>query len=134
MAKLRHIALSVPDPDATAEFFMRVFGMTKVGDTDSPLATGVYVSDGTINMALLKYKNDESAGGPKDAIGVNHFGFWVDDLAEIDEKILGAGGRHMLDLPEHPEEQETLYYEVKYRNPDGIIFDVSQSGWGGARK
>jgi hypothetical protein len=28
-----------------------------------------------------------------------------------------------------PALKDTLYYEEKYRDPDGIIFDISQHGW-----
>ncbi|MDP3767881.1 MAG: VOC family protein, partial [Dehalococcoidia bacterium] len=62
MAKLRHIAISVPDPEKSAQFYEAAFGLTRVGTTDSPLATGVYLSDGVINVALLKYKTDDAAG------------------------------------------------------------------------
>ena len=62
MAKLRHIAISCRDPWATAEFYIEAFGMTKVGETHSTLADGVYLSDGVVNMALLRYKNDDMAG------------------------------------------------------------------------
>jgi catechol 2,3-dioxygenase-like lactoylglutathione lyase family enzyme len=55
MAKLRHIAITVPDPQKAAAFYMRVFGMKKVGETDWVNARGVYLSDGTINLALLNY-------------------------------------------------------------------------------
>ena len=34
----------LPDPWATAEFYMKVFGLKKVGEADTPLATGVYLS------------------------------------------------------------------------------------------
>ena len=54
MAKLRHIAVHTPDPEKTAEFYKRVFDMVEVGRTDSPIAKGVYLSDGTINMAVLR--------------------------------------------------------------------------------
>ena len=26
------------------------------------------------------------------------------------------------------------FYEVKYFDPDGIVVDITESGWGGARK
>ena len=32
MAKLRHIALSVPDPERAAKFFEQAFGMTRAGN------------------------------------------------------------------------------------------------------
>ena len=62
MAKLRHIAITVPDPWKAAEFYMRAFGMQKVGETDWENARGVYLSDGTINLALLHYKTEQAAG------------------------------------------------------------------------
>ncbi len=36
MAKLRHLAMSVPDPEATAKFYMDAFDMKLVGRTNSP--------------------------------------------------------------------------------------------------
>ena len=62
MAKLKHIAMSVPDPEEIAKFYCQAFDMTRVGITNSPLATGVYVTDGVITLALLKYKTDKYAG------------------------------------------------------------------------
>jgi catechol 2,3-dioxygenase-like lactoylglutathione lyase family enzyme len=63
MAKLRHIAITVPDPEKAAAFYMRAFGMERVGETDWANARGVYLTDGTINLALLHYKTEEAAGG-----------------------------------------------------------------------
>ena len=82
MAKLRHIAVAVPDPHKAARFYSEVFGLTIVEPTHSPIADGVYLSDGTICLALLNYKTDEAAGleRGKDWIGTHHFGFWCDDL------------------------------------------------------
>ena len=51
MAKLRHIALAVPDPEKAAKFYSEVFGLTIVEPTHSPIASGVYLSDGTICLA-----------------------------------------------------------------------------------
>lgn len=133
MAKLRHIAMAVPDPETSAAFYQSVFGMERVGHTDSPLATGVYLSDGVVCLALLKYKTDEAAGKErgKDYVGVHHIGFWVDDLDDAARAIEGHGGSFFLDLPDL---KDTLYYEKKYRDPDGVIFDISHHGWAGAKK
>jgi catechol 2,3-dioxygenase-like lactoylglutathione lyase family enzyme len=132
MAKLRHIAFSVPDPWATAEFYMQAFGMTKVGETDSPLARGVYLTDGTINLAILNYKNDEMAGKVgKDFVGIHHLGFWVEDIEASKKQIVHAGATYW--MGEVPSEEEgNNFYEVKYRDPDGIVVDLSANGWGGA--
>lgn len=139
MAKLRHIALSVPDPWKAAEFYEKAFDMERVGETDSALARGVYVSDGVITVALLKYKTDEWAGyvegedeRGKDYVGLHHFGFWVDDLDAAEGKIEAAGGRYFMGRPEGPE--PTTFYEMKFRDPHGIIIDVTHLGWGGSVK
>ena len=89
---------------------------------------GSILTDGYINLALLNYKDDEIAGVErgKDYVGTHHFGFKVDDLDATGTHITDNGGKFFLDLPE---EKESLYYERKYRDPDGIIFDISHNGW-----
>ncbi|NYT70617.1 VOC family protein [Pusillimonas noertemannii] len=133
MAKLRHIALAVPDPEKAAQFYSKVFDMEIVEPTYSPIADGVYLSDGIVCLALLKYKTDEAAGKErgKNWIGTHHFGFWVDDVDSQREVIEANGGTFFLDLPH---DKSSLYYEMKFRDPDGIIFDISEGGWVGAKK
>jgi methylmalonyl-CoA/ethylmalonyl-CoA epimerase len=123
--------MSVPDPAAAAKFYCEAFDMKIVGETDSPLASGIYVSDGTISLALLNYKADEWAGMDKNSKCINHIGFWVDDLDEQSDKIKKNGGSFFRELPL---EKESLYYEMKFRDPNGIIFDISHNGWVGAKK
>lgn len=132
MGKLRHIAISVPDPWKAAEFYMNAFGMTKVGEAKAPAADGVYLTDGTINLALLRYKQDEwvGEGKTKDWFGVHHFGFWVDDVEQAQKKIEDAGGSYFMGEMEG----DNIFYELKFRDPNGNIFDVTHNGWGGARK
>ena len=131
MAKLRHIAISCRDPWATAEFYMQAFGMTKVGETHSTLADGVYLSDGTINMALLRYKSDEMAGANgRFHEGLHHIGFWVDDINQAQQQVERCGAKWFMGEVADP----TTFYEVKYYTPDGTMFDITQNGWGGAHK
>lgn len=131
MAKLRHVAMSVKDPDESAAFYCKTFEMQIVGRTESPLASGVYLSDGTMSLALLKYKEDKWAGMDKDRACVHHVGFWVDDLEQQAEVVKQNGGTFFLELPL---EKESLYYEMKFKDPDGIIFDITHNGWVGAKK
>ena len=139
MARLRHVAMSVPDPWETARFYEEAFDMKRVGETDSELAQGVYVSDGVITVALLKYKTDEWAGKVpgvdergKDYVGLHHLGFWVDDLDEAERKIEDAGGRYFMGRPEADE--PSTFYEMKFRDPNQVIVDVTHLGWRGAVK
>jgi len=72
MAKLRHIAITVPDPEKAAEFYIQAFGLQRVGTTDWEGAQGVYLTDGVMNLALLHYKQEHYAGKlGRDFVGVD---------------------------------------------------------------
>ncbi|MBY8609732.1 MAG: VOC family protein [Burkholderia sp.] len=129
MDKLRHIALSVDDPEAAAQFFERAFGMHRAGNA----MRGIYMTDGTINVALLNFKDETVPGyaGLKDVRGVIHFGMWVDDVDATAERVVAAGGTY---LTGRHEQDPNVFYEVKYRMPDGTVFDITSNGWKGAVK
>ena len=129
MEKLRHIALSVSDPEAAAQFFEQAFGMTRAGRA----MRGWYMTDGVMNVALLNFKDETVPGysGLKDVRGVIHFGMWVDNLEAAEERVKAAGGTY---LAGRKESDPNVFYEVKYRTPDGIVFDITESGWKGATK
>ncbi|MFM9887108.1 MAG: VOC family protein [Burkholderiales bacterium] len=131
MGKLRHIALSVPDPWETAAFYMDAFEMKKVGEVDTSFVLGVFLSDGVVNMAILKFKTEEMAGPLGTGyVGLHHLGFWVDDVKHTDKQINEAGGKWF-----HGESKEdNSFYEVKYMDPNGIMIDITANGWGGASK
>ena len=131
MARLRHFAIVVRDLDKAAEFYERVFDLKRVGREDLDFASGVYLSDGTINLALLKYHGKRGSGleDAKSFVGAHHFGFQVDDIAETQRRIEAAGGAFFFDLGDDPGKEN---FERKFKDPDGIIFDISKKGWLGA--
>ena len=59
MAKLRHIAIAAKDPDAMADFYVKAFDFKIVRSNDGPLAYGHHLSDGTIDLAILRFKTDQ---------------------------------------------------------------------------
>jgi len=93
MAKLRHLAIACKDPDAMAEFYMKAFDFTVARHGDGPLAYGVHLTDGTIDLALLRFKSDQIGKG-MDYTGLHHFGILVDDLDEAAKKALSVGAKH----------------------------------------
>ena len=110
--------------------------MTKAGDA----GRGVYMTDGVINVALLDFRGDPVPGISHDAadganpdpfFGLYHFGMWVDDLEQAEDQVRAAGAEHVRGRrPDEP----NRFYEVKYRSPDGLIFDLTTSGWLGAMR
>ena len=137
MAQIKHIAIATQDADATAKFYVEVMGLKEVGKIDSANASGYYLSDGNVNLAILNFKNDQVTGPEygQNYSGIHHIGFEVDSLAEIGEKLADAGSTPRDDInaalklnmggPRHAN------VEVKYRAPDGVIIDVSETGWVG---
>jgi methylmalonyl-CoA/ethylmalonyl-CoA epimerase len=127
MAKLRHIALIVPDPEKAARFFEEAFDMKVAGKA----RRGLYVSDGTMNVALLRQEGNEK-------VGIYHFGMWVDDLDEAEKKVVDAGGTYLEGRPAASPEGKAAnahsYYEAKFKDPLGIVFDLTHTGWIGAVK
>ena len=75
-ARIRHIALSVKDIDATADFYEKAFGLKRSPKSEGPTAYRVYMSDGEINLALLQYKSEVGSGikNPSEFVGIHHFG------------------------------------------------------------
>jgi hypothetical protein len=83
------------------------------------------MSDGEVNLALLQYKSEVGSGVSKGFVGIHHFGFQCDDLPKQQKKIEQAGGEFFFDLGE-PEDEG---FERKFKDPNGIIFDINWKGW-----
>lgn len=127
MAKLRHFALVVKDLERSAAFYARAFGMQRTEISEGPTARRVYLSDGVVNLALLQYKGKTGSDldDAKGFKGPHHFGFQVDDLDTARKDIEAAGGVFFFDLGKEGEDG----FERKFKDPDGIIFDINTDGW-----
>ena len=129
MAKLRHIALSVADTARARKFFEEAFDMKMVGEVGERV---VYMSDGTMNVALIN-RGGRPLGWEKDELffGVDHFGMWVDDIAEARRKVEEAGATYVMG---NASDDANVFYEIKYRDTLGNLFDLTANGWVGAVK
>ena len=138
MAKIKHIAIATQEPDKTAGFYKEVFDLIEVGRVDNSNAEGYYLSDGHINLAVLKFKNEVVAGEEFGTLytGIHHIGFQVDDAGTTDVRLQNAS------CPPRDEINAALNasmgsghggrnVEMKYKGPDGVMIDISQSGWVG---
>jgi catechol 2,3-dioxygenase-like lactoylglutathione lyase family enzyme len=132
MAKLRHIAIVVKDLEKSAQFYEKVFDLKRVGRDDLEFGSGIYLSDGVVNLALLKYKGATGSGlsNADSFVGAHHFGFIVEDLADTEKRIESEGGKFFFQLGEGEEKDN---FERKFKDPDGVIFDISRKGWVGTK-
>ena len=114
MPKLRHIAIAAEDPEAMAEFYKRAF---------------VFLSDGTLNMAILKFKTDQLGKG-LDYRGIHHFGVLVEDVEEFSKRLESLGAEHYIDQGQGG--HQAGYFEKKFYGPERVLFDIAEHGWAGA--
>jgi catechol 2,3-dioxygenase-like lactoylglutathione lyase family enzyme len=130
MARIKHIAIRTHDVDKTAAFYRDAFGLTQVGVGQN----GVYLTDGYLNIAILKLR--PAIEGEPLKLGVDHVGFQVDDVGATVAHIQQLGGKSLTDRVEaqamNPSEPQS-YFEVKCLGPDEQVIDVSSAGWVGAR-
>ena len=127
MAKVRHLAIAAKDPDRMAEFYVKAFDFKVARRTDGPLAYGVHLSDGTIDLAILRFKTDQLGKG-LDYTGLHHFGILVEDVDAAAHAVRAQGGRHYMDQ-EDP--GRTGGFEVKMYGPEGVLFDIAEHPWTG---
>ena len=126
MAKLRHIAIAAKDPDAMADFYVKAFDFKIVRSNDGPLAYGHHLTDGTIDLAILRFKTDQLGKGLGYA-GLHHFGILVEDVETAAKKLEGLGGKHYMDQ----DGDRIGGFEVKFYGPEGVLFDVAEHPWTG---
>jgi len=137
MAKIRHIAIATQNEEETARFYVEAFGLQEIAKLNSPIVSGYFLTDGTINLAILHFKNDQVAGVErgKEWSGIHHIGFEVESLEEIAKKLAAAGGTPRDDINQAlgigMGGAQHGNAEVRYSGPDGVMFDVSQTGWVG---
>ncbi len=137
MAKIKHIAIATQDEEKVAKFYKEVFGLKEVGKIDGANASGYYLTDGNVNLAILNFKNDQVTGPEygKGYSGIHHIGFQVESLEEINKKLSAAGSEARDDINQAlgvgMGNAAHANVEAKYGAPEGVIIDVSETGWVG---
>ena len=134
MARIRHIAIATQDPKATAQFYIEGLGLKEVGKVNSPTAEGYYLSDGHVNLAILKFKYDDPATteGMLRYTGLHHFGVEIENIGQARTRIEKAGAVHR-PYPGTEEMAKRGNVEVKFTGPDGVTIDLSEHGWLGTK-
>lgn len=115
MAKIRHLAIMTVDPEKLAKFYTEVFDMEIINRSETG---GVFLSDGYFNIALLLNRGGQTPSG------LYHFGFQVEDAKETVNRIEQAGIRPPRERPGH-----ISYAELRSRDPDGNLIDISENGY-----
>jgi predicted enzyme related to lactoylglutathione lyase len=114
MAKLRHVAITVDDMEATASFYEKAFELERVRQSD----VAIMLSDGIVSLAIISSKNANAEGRK----GLHHIGFLVDDMENGASRVEDNGGVYHGQIKNIGGGPKS---ERKYRDPNGIHFDVA---------
>ena len=135
MARIRHIAFTSDHPGRTADFYKAAFGFHEIaryglaGDPEiAPRPSAVMLTDGDISVAILKPGEDQIGVGLEHE-GFHHFGVVVDDIDAWAASLKAIGADQLTGPDEVP---KNAHFEIKFRGPEGVTFDISPSPWPGA--
>ena len=122
MSRIVHLALKVDDLERTTQFYREVFGFSEMSTDRVRDHTSRHLSDGTIDLALIKYDaGTESAESRAAGAGpcIHHFAVEVADLGAAEKRIRALGCEIISDPGVVP---------VKFRAPGGTVCEIVPQG------
>jgi len=129
LTRIQHAAIVSENFVREAKFYEAVLGMkrSKPGSAEEEKAIrtnyAVSISDGYVGVTVIGRK-------PGYVPGLHHFGIWVDNIETMTRAIETNGGKVHPGPTAHVPENA----EHKFRDPYGIVFDISTHGWDGAKR
>ena len=127
MAKIRHIAIQVPDLEKAAAFYEGAFGLERVNQVESPIGNAISLSDGTMNLTLLHFPEGTQGQQRRAGLGrpASHrlHGRGRKNHRQKDREFSAASSScNCRAIPESMRKRSS-------RILNGIVFDVSEHDW-----
>ncbi|WP_168197874.1 VOC family protein [Pseudolabrys sp. FHR47] len=135
MLKIRHIAFASEHPGKAAEFYKSVFGFKELSrfgldparPDEAQRPSGVFLTDGTLNIAILKLP--EIMLGKMGDSGIHHFGVVVENVEDWSVRLEAMGAPCIVGRDDIP---PGAHVELKFMGPDGVVFDITENLWPGS--
>ena len=121
MSELNYLAIMCDDPSQMRDWYQRWFGFEELNRTQDGT---IYLTDGHFNVALLK--RGSAPGEAHQERGLHHFGFQVDSILEVERNLEDFDPS--IRIERRPKEDP--YAEFRIHDPEGIIVDLSEKGYG----
>ena len=117
MARIVHIAVKVDDLEKATEFYEKSFGFVEVETGQVRDHTSRHLTDGAIDLALIKYDSEDSAESRAAGLGpcIHHFGIEVDDIKQSAADLEQFGCELISDPGVIP---------IKFRAPGGTVAEI----------
>jgi catechol 2,3-dioxygenase-like lactoylglutathione lyase family enzyme len=124
MPAIKHMAMCTNNNRRLARFYQLILGMEEVWNAEENSPYPFYVTDGYFNLNCLQIY--PALAEEKRDVGINHYGFKVENLADIQKRL--AELDPPIKLASRP--QDGRYTEFRIRDPDGNGVDITEKGWG----
>ena len=124
---INHVHIRSADPPASAAWYTEHFGAEKVSERE--------VMPGTVTISMdmgspvrlnissqVAGSSDERATAELNRLGLEHFGFDVDDIESDIARLSAAGVRVVLSITEVPGGAKLAYIE----GPDDVLIELVQ--------
>jgi lactoylglutathione lyase len=117
MPRIVHIALKVDDLERATEFYEKSFGFSEVETGKVRDHTSRHLTDGAIDLALIKYDSEDSAEARASGLGpcIHHFAIEVEDMKEAAANLERFGCEIISDPGVIP---------IKFRAPGGTVAEI----------
>ena len=116
---LEHVNMTVADVDRSADFYRDLLGL-KVrwrGQTADG-REAAHVGDDRSYIALFQAQQHEKPANDYHVVGLNHFGYVVDDLAAAKSRLESCG------IEPHSEQDYEPGKRLYFFDPDGIEVEL----------
>jgi catechol 2,3-dioxygenase-like lactoylglutathione lyase family enzyme len=121
MPQLNYLAIMCEDPIRMRDWYQHWLGFEEY---DRDPAGSVYITDG--HMSLVLHKAGSAPGETTQEPGLHHFGFQIENILDIERNLEDFDPS--IRIERRPKEDR--YAEYRLRDPEGIIVDLSEKGYG----
>lgn len=123
MPQIRHVATCTNNNRRIARFYRLIFGMEELWNDKRTHPYAYYITDGYVNLTCLQFYAGLMR---KPDVGIEHFGFYVDDVQETVKKI--AAFDSSIKLEDSPEDGR--YEDKRFHDPEGNRLEIASNTWG----
>ncbi len=125
---INHVHIRSSDPHASAAWYENHFGAKKVfeGEVTRGSITIVMQPGGTVSLNISSQPKDAPQDKPVaelNHVGLEHFGFVVDDLKAMLGRLETAGVHIVQPFTEVPGKTRLAYIE----GPDGVLIELNET-------
>ena len=121
MSQLNYIAIMCDDPVQMRDWYQRWFGFEELNRTSEGT---IYLTDGHFNLGLLKCS--AAVGEARQERGLHHFGFQIESILDVERNLEDFDPS--IRIERRPKEDP--YAEFRVLDPEGVIVDLSEKGYG----